>query len=779
MRIQGMSRSALVLILVLAAVLSQLSLVGAADSFDSLRAAIRAANSGNGDGTITLSGDIILTAPLPPITGRVTIYGSGHTISGDGEHRIFDVSGGWLTLNNVTLTEGRAPEAEYGGAIRMRNGGALVAQNVAFTNNSANWGGAIMMLGSYARLTVRGSSFSGNRAREYAGAIYAIGEATVSGSSFVANSASDSGGALVASNVNLDISNSSFHDNVASYNGGAIFFFGGDTTLTHVTMTGNRLSSGYSYAGSALAKQANNADEGPVRLRNSIVLGASGIAACAGGLDENVGNLSTDGTCSVKPSDNPLLDALTGSPAYRPLRDRSPAVDAGDPAFCLETDQIGTARPQGGGCDIGAIESSTARPPEAPVIPPPPCPLPDQIVAANTDAPSGGCRAGSGHDTIVLDADIELDRPLPVITSEITIEGRGHKIDGKRAFRIFDIDRGKLTINDLTLTNGTGSGFGGAIRLQNGGQLIVNDSSFIANFSSEGGAIGMMFTNWVTIYNSTFRRNRAAYQGGAISMNGGGTVNIRNSSFVDNFVRGDGGAISAFSGKVSASNSSFISNEAGKGGALYVGGNWATGALPVTLTHVTMLNNWARTGSGIHIDSRSYSKIALSLRNSVIAGGGSSFAKLCSARLAQNIRNLIEDDSCPSLLTGDAQFDEPGEGAGYARPRPGSPLIDAAHPELCSERDQIGQARPLGGGCDIGAIETVPPIQALSACRVKTTHALNFRDGPRGHRIGGVPYNAILTAMARTPRWFEVEHEGVRGWISADYVEKEGDCELA
>ncbi len=31
-------------------------------------------------------------------------------------------------------------------------------------------------------------------------------------------------------------------------------------------------------------------------------------------------------------------------------------IDAADDDYCPETDQIGTARPQGAGCDIGAIE---------------------------------------------------------------------------------------------------------------------------------------------------------------------------------------------------------------------------------------------------------------------------------------------------------------------------------------------------------------------------------------------------------------------------------------
>ena len=55
---------------------------------------------------------------------------------------------------------------------------------------------------------------------------------------------------------------------------------------------------------------------------------------------------------------------------------------------------------------------------------------------------------------------------------------------------------------------------------------------------------------------------------------------------------------------------------------------------------------------------------------------------------------------------------------------------------------------------------------------------LNFRAEPNGTKIGQVQYNRTLSAMARTTRWFEVEHEGVTGWISADYVETEGACDL-
>ncbi len=70
-----------------------------------------------------------------------------------------------------------------------------------------------------------------------------------------------------------------------------------------------------------------------------------------------------------------------------------------------------------------------------------------------------------------------------------------------------------------------------------------------------------------------------------------------------------------------------------------------------------------------------------------------------------------------------------------------------------------------------------PPMvgKTLSDCMVTTTHALNLRAGPAGEVIGTVMYKATLTALSRTEGWFEVDANGQRGWISADYVEPRGD----
>ena len=258
-----------------------------------------------------------------------------------------------------------------------------------------------------------------------------------------------------------------------------------------------------------------------------------------------------------------MLGELAGSASHYPLMEGSPAVDAAAPIYCLRFDQTGTPRPQGSNCDIGATEYIY----DETVEPPPPCPLSFWIIAANIDAAVAGCPAGEGADTISLSQDISLTSPLPPVTSRLTIEGNGHTISGSGQFRVFDVQSGQLTINDLTLTRGNArSDGGGAIRLQ-GGEAIINRSHFIENRGKYGGAIfvdgrGAGY-QILTVRNSSFVNNQAKDYGGAIEMyRGVGTVS--NSSFVGNRADQSGGAIRLYdSSRLDVVNSTFSHNHGG------------------------------------------------------------------------------------------------------------------------------------------------------------------------------------------------------------------------
>ena len=234
-------------------------------------------------------------------------------------------------------------------------------------------------------------------------------------SSFSENSAGAIGGSIYFDSRHdaAVISNSTFSGSRA-LNGGAVAARNRKTTLTHVTMVDNFGSKGHDVFVSDLQAVDFN-------IYNSILSGRNYGDACHGRVNGNRGNLIADGSCAPAMSGDPLLDGPTGATATFPPGDYSPALDAADVNHCLATDQLGTPRPQGGGCDIGAIESTTALPKPAPIVPPPPCPLAQQITAANRDEAAGPCPAGSGADTIQLVRDVTLSEQLPPITSEITI----------------------------------------------------------------------------------------------------------------------------------------------------------------------------------------------------------------------------------------------------------------------------------------------------------------------------------------------------------------------
>lgn len=796
---------------------------------------------GTSHAIITISEDITLDEPLPAIRGTITVEGGGHTISGDKRFRIFDVDGGDLTINNLTLTEGKA---DNGGAIRLRAGGLTIYNSSFVSNRSETGGGAIYADGGTVRVTashfaancvtrashvveldrnsaeatrnvdsdgclsvtyywpspgdmvatkegdggaisfengaqasLENASFRNNKATN-GGAIAMLGNEsglTVTGSSFSGNIAKADGGALKTESSMIHISNTTFSNNRASH-GGVAALESGEIAMTHATMKDNRAE----WKGGAIANWG-----GIVKLRNSIVDGSGSSEDCVGALEQIVGTLSRDGTCGHFRSDNPLLGDLTGEPAWHPLGDGSPAIDAADPAHCPEADQRGTARPYGGGCDIGAVETTTAAPPipdESPEI----CPLDEQIVAANTDAPFRTCPAGNGPDTFYMIRDITLDAPLPQIASDITIEGNGYTLSGDGRFRIFDVRAGKLTINNLTLADGnSGSSYkeyGGAIRLRGSAQVVINDSILRDNKSYSGGAIALEEftlnkTTRLIINRSRFVGNASLWQGGAINTFEGGRISIANSSFIGNRTRraSNGGAISAENAlSVDISNSSFIGNIANIGGAIYGGrsSTFTPSRLSLTLTHVTMLDN-AGYGTGLYIEKDNQGPVRMF--NSVIVGRGG--IAHCQARLAQNVGNFIDDGTCSPRLSGDAMLEELTDSRDYISPLPGSPLIRAADPRFCLATDQIGNARAISGSCDIGAIESIPVSRSLSDCAVTTTHGLNFRDAPNGERIGVVPERTQLRVLARTPSWIQVEYQGALGWISADYVTTQGICD--
>ena len=342
--------------------------------------------AGRGTDTITLTRDITLDSELPAITSDITIEGEGYTISGDHRYRIFYNDGGALTIKDLTMTKGRAegdliihrkadgafritPAQPLGGAI-VNADGELSIINSNFSDNLAEYSGGAIANGG--ELSISGSSFSGNSAESNSGAIHNWDELSIVDSTFSHNTVAFSGGAIANVGGKLSIVNSSFgsnstnmisgaiynegelsivnntfSDNSADIWGGAIGNVEGELSIINSTFSGNSADTG----GAILSG-------GELSMVNSIIAGRG--SACRGGLKRNINNFIQDGSCSPAFTGDPMLGELVapedGSPTYFPLLAGSRAIDAADDGYCPETDQIGAARPQGAGCDIGAVE---------------------------------------------------------------------------------------------------------------------------------------------------------------------------------------------------------------------------------------------------------------------------------------------------------------------------------------------------------------------------------------------------------------------------------------
>lgn len=190
------------------------------------------------------------------------------------------------------------------------------------------------------------------------------------------------------------------------------------------------------------------------------------------------------------------------------------------------------------------------------------CSLKNAIKSANRDTSVGGCTAGSGADTVVMNYNIKLRKMLPDIKTNITITGGDYFISGKNQRRIFTVKHnGNLTVNNLTIRNGNADN-GGAIRI-NDGQVTINNCTVRHNTANvNGGAIWIRGGSF-TIQNSTVRNNSAESNGGAIRADDGAVLTIQNSTLRNNEAGNNGGAIWVRNSTYFSDNTTLQNNSAG------------------------------------------------------------------------------------------------------------------------------------------------------------------------------------------------------------------------
>ncbi|MCB8948872.1 MAG: CSLREA domain-containing protein [Ardenticatenaceae bacterium] len=216
---------------------------------------------------------------------------------------------------------------------------------------------------------------------------------------------------------------------------------------------------------------------------------------------------------------------------------------------------------------------------------------------------------------------------LTLNTNQLTIEGNQQiTINAFNSSRIFNVVATDITLDGLTIMNGTPSGTdcgaftlscGGGIMLQtNGAALSVTNSILQNNSATRGGGI-YNFEGTVTIINSEFLDNSTSSGGGAIYTRAPGELTVSNTVFTGN-AASDGGAVFKDGGAVTIASSVFSGNSASLSGGAILSQN--SGLL--TLENSQILSNTALYGGGInHVNSISIVNSTFAY-NTAQEGGG-------------------------------------------------------------------------------------------------------------------------------------------------------------
>jgi hypothetical protein len=365
---------------------------------------IAAINTSNANGEVNLirlaAGTFTLTAVnndtdgsngLPSITSALTIGGDGsmNTIieraASAPEFRVFHVGqSGSLNLEDLTVRGGRwALNVQFGGGGLFNRGTTIISHCEVANNFSGLGGGGIASLG---RLFIAGSIVADNQANGAGGGIFSPAAVTVINSTIRHNIARGVGGGIAISNVggNVTIIGSTIVDNGTESNGGGLNSDSSAVAIVNSTVGRNKADFGFGgglFVAGGVVVNATIADNhtfsdgrnlsatSALALHNTIISGPPFIpgdaTACRGRVTSLDNNIFLDPACAVAllPHDRTgaaglgdFIDFGVPGRGFFLLSTNSQALDAGDNAACLPTDQRGRLR--SGGCDIGAVEGT-------------------------------------------------------------------------------------------------------------------------------------------------------------------------------------------------------------------------------------------------------------------------------------------------------------------------------------------------------------------------------------------------------------------------------------
>jgi CSLREA domain-containing protein/uncharacterized repeat protein (TIGR01451 family) len=669
------------------------------------------------------------------------------TLSGGGAVPVLSVAAGAnLILDGLTISDGRA-DGDFGGGVLNR--GTLEIDDVAFTNNQANSGGAIYNSGV---VTITASMFRDNTASANGGSVVnaGTGHMQISGSTFSASSAGVLGGAIFNTGT-INLSNSSLGGNQASF-GGAIESLSGSITITNSAIGDNHTSQDgggiqnqgtLSIVGSTIS--GNSADgiagglqnSGSLALTNSTISGNR--ARQHGGGIANLGTLSLNNATIANNSADANGDGsgdgggiFTNAGSSITLKNTLLAqnVDRGGQApDCagVLTSQANNMIQQLAGCTIvgdptgnitgldpllgpladnGGATLTQALLPGSPAVD-----AGGSTTCAFTDQRGVGRPVGAGCDIgayelgFVVNSAEDAPDANPADRACATPAGNGvctlrAAIQQTNALLVLEAITFAIT-SPITLSI-TGAGGDAAV-----GDLDITDDLIITglgqnqtiidggNSAAVGGVLHVAATASVTISGVTIRHGNA----GANTYGGGirneGTLTLRNSSMSENGAA-SGGGIANF-GLLTIANSAIDGNRASSnGGGIYnrYDPNINSSGGRAAVLDSTISGNRAEgvLSSGGGIDNQSVATLTnVTISGNAAAQDGGGIRVFSTDPAALQLNNVTIADN-----TADSDDDGTGDGGGMANSAGG--IVSFKNTIVAENTDRSGQAPDCTGG---------------------------------------------------------------------------------
>jgi fibronectin-binding autotransporter adhesin len=699
----------------------------------------------------------------------VTIQGAGAStteVAGGDSTRDFAVSGGTVTISNLSIDDGHAATSG-GGGVSVTGSDTITLSHDDFSGDSAAYGGALSD---------------------------GAGSATVSDDTFVDDSATDSGGGVADTGANATFTDDTFAGDFTTSKGtggGGISNLGAKSTLTNDTF----FDDGAGYGGGLFNANAT----GTVTMtddtfsEDSATTGGGGIfnfldatATVTASLFETstCGNLTatltgnddvtTSVTCefgptSIRAATLDLATALepntSSDPETLALFPASPAIDAVPSAACsVKTDERGDPRPgipDQTSCDAGAYElqhtpgTLTQAPPEGGFFKQG-TPASFQLAVTNPAATTGTV---AFTVTGTLPAGVTV-APTGKISVSASTKSGGYRLVGTDGDRLGDTGTWSFTLSSTdkvyvshsgTKTSGcTGPGktacqttqegvavaeeFPGdaltvtvAAGTYNGGVTVT--ASKLASLTVRGsGQASTKVTGDGTTRDFLVTGGKVTLSalsidgahvttsppGGGGVANTGGTVILTEDTFANDF-GADGGGLSNNSGSATVFDDTFSDDSGGDGGGVFALG-------PTTLTDDTFVHDAATGGGGV------FNQGLASMRDDTFlddigATGGGGFYNVTGGTLTV-VGSIFDASTCANTAATVSGNDDVTTSATC---KLGSKSIVATALDLASTLapNTSGGPETLALGPTSPAIDRVP----ANACRLKTDERGDPRPG--------------------------------------------------